>query len=63
MSTKKEIFNRLSDDEKKRFPDNASKVIEYKNILEQEIITLEKDEASVTSSNKKELIALMRKYN
>lgn len=61
-STKKEIFNELSDDEKKRFPENVSAVVDYKRMLEQEISELKTDLSFVASSDKKKLSQLLEKH-
>lgn len=61
-STKKEIFDKLSKDEKKRFPKTVADVIDYKKILEQESADLTKDLNSVACANEEYLYEIMQKH-
>ena len=61
-STKNEIFSKLSECEKKRFPENVDEVADYKKTLEQEISELKTDLSSVATSDDEQLSAMIKKY-
>ncbi len=62
ISTKNEIFSKLSEYEKKRFPENVEKVEAYKTTLKQEISELKTDLTSVATSDDEQLSILIKKH-
>lgn len=61
-STKNEIFDKLSEDEKKRFPERVDKVVDYKKTLEQEISELKTDLSSVATSDDERITIMLQKH-
>lgn len=61
-STKKEIFDQLSKDEQKRFPENVNEIVDYKNILNQELLELKADLSSVAGSDDEQLSTIIQKH-
>lgn len=61
-NTKKEIFEKLSEDERKKLPDYVSEVAKYKKSLEQEISELKIDLGSITASDDKQLSKVIKKH-
>ena len=62
ISTKNEILGKLSESEKKRFPESVDGVVEYKNALGQEVSELKTDLASVATCDDEQLSAMIKKY-
>lgn len=60
--TKNEIFDTLSEDEKKRFPQNIAEVEDYEKILEQEISKLKTELNSVAASDDEQISAMIKKH-
>ena len=61
-STKSEIFDKLTEAEKKRFPQNIAEVEYYEKTLEQEISELKTDLSSVAASDDEQVSAMIKKY-
>lgn len=62
MGTKNEIFDTLSEDEKKRFPQNIAEVEDYEKTLEQEISELKIELNSVAASGDEQISAMIKKH-
>ena len=62
MGTKNEIFDTLSEDEKKRFPQNIAEVEDYEKTLEQEISELKTELNSVAASDDEQISAMIKKH-
>ena len=61
-NTKNEIWGKLSESEKKRFPVSVDKVENYEKTLEQEISELKTDLTSVATCDDEQLSAMIKKY-
>lgn len=61
-TTKNEIWGKLSESEKKRFPESVDKVESYEKTLEQEISELKTDLTSVATCDEEKLSVLIKKY-
>lgn len=61
-STKNEIFVKLSEDEKKRFPENVYEVVDYRKTLKQEISEMKTDLSSVAEADDKQLSIIIKKH-
>lgn len=60
-NAKKEIFDKLSVTEQKRFPESIDNVIEYKKILDQETAEMTKDLAAIACANEEYLYEIMQR--
>lgn len=61
-STKSEIFDKLTETEKKRFPQNIAEVEDYEKTLEQEISELKTELNSVAASDDEQISAMIKKH-
>lgn len=61
-STKSEIFDKLTETEKKRFPQNIDEVEDYEKTLEQEISELKNELNSVAASDDEKISAMIKKH-
>ena len=61
-STKSEIFDKLTETEKKRFPQNIAEVEDYEKTLEQEISELKNELNSVAVSDDEQISAMIKKH-
>jgi|GEM_PF-4654790 len=61
-TTKNEIWGKLSESEKKRFPESVDEVENYEKTLEQEISELKTDLTSVATCDDEQLSAVIKKY-
>lgn len=61
-NTKSEIFDKLTEAEKKRFPQSIEEVEDYEKTLEQEISELKTELNSVTASDDEQVSALIKKH-
>ncbi len=61
-STKSEIFDKLTETEKKRFPQNIAEVEDYEKTLEQEISELKNELNSVAASDDERISAMIKKH-
>ena len=60
--TKSEIFNKLTETEKKRFPQNIAEVEDYEKTLEQEISELKTELSYVATSDDEQISAMIKKH-
>lgn len=61
-NTKNEISGKLSESEKKRFPESVDEVENYEKTLEQEVSELKTDLTSVATCDEEKLSVLIKKY-
>lgn len=61
-STKSEILDKLTETEKKRFPQNIAEVEDYEKTLEQEISELKTELNSVAASDDEQISAMIKKH-
>lgn len=61
-NTKNEILSKISEFEKKRFPESIDEIENYEKTLEQEISDLKADLTSVATCDDEQLSAMIKKY-